>query len=59
MNIVFWFIIFLVAIAMWFVLDIFFIPLGKFILKKLKKTLNILNEETEKEEKVMEDKING
>lgn len=58
MNIVFWFIILLVAVALWFVLDIFFIPLGKFILKKINKTLNILKEETEKEE-VMEEKING
>lgn len=47
MNPVFWALILLACVALWFVLDRFFIPLGRLLLKKWDKTLNILNEEVE------------
>lgn len=47
MNPVFWALALLACVVLWFVLDRFFIPLGRLLLKKWDKTLNILNEEVE------------
>ena len=55
MNPAFWLLALLALVALWFALKDFFIPLGKIALKKWKKTLQILNEETE----IMEEKENG
>lgn len=49
MNPVFWLLVALGLVLLWFFLTFVFIPLGRFVLKKWDKTVEILNEE-EKEE---------
>lgn len=49
MNPVFWLLVALGSVLLWFFLTFVFIPLGRFVLKKWDKTVEILNEE-EKEE---------
>lgn len=49
MNPVFWLLVAFGSVLLWFFLTFVFIPLGRFVLKKWDKTVEILNEE-EKEE---------
>jgi len=49
MNIVFWLLAVLVIIILWFFISFMFIPLGRVLLKKWYKTLEILNKEEQKE----------
>lgn len=50
MNPVFWILVILLLILLWFIISFVFIPLGKVVLKKWNKTLEILNEEIENDE---------
>lgn len=50
MNPVFWILAILLLILLWFIISFVFIPLGKVVLKKWNKTLEILNEEIENDE---------
>ena len=45
MNPVFWLLVALGSVFLWFFLTFVFIPLGRFVLKKWDKTVEILNEE--------------
>ena len=52
MTPVFWFLALLAVIALWLVISFAFIPLGRVILKGVRRFLNIINyEETINEEK--------
>ena len=50
MNIVFWLIVVLALILLWFIVSFVFIPLGRIVVKKWNKTLEILNKENQDEE---------
>lgn len=45
MNPVFWLLALITVIALWFIISFVFIPIGKVLLKKWDKTLEILNKE--------------
>lgn len=45
MNPVFWLLILIIAITLWFIISFVFMPIGKALLKKWDKTLEILNKE--------------
>lgn len=47
MNPVFWLLVIIGLVILWFIISFVFIPLGRVLLKKWKKTLKILNTETE------------
>ena len=50
MNPTFWFLIILIAVALWFALSILFKPMGKFVTKIFNDTKDIINDEEEKTE---------
>lgn len=56
MNPVFWLLIILIVIILWFIISFVFIPLGRLLLMKWDKTLEILNkvDQEEKENKTDE-----
>lgn len=56
MNPVFWLLILIVAIALWFMISFVFIPLGEMLLKKWDKTVEILNNEKQKNQEEKEKK---
>lgn len=45
MNPVFWFLIIIAAVFLWLAISFIFIPLGCFVLKMVKRILNIINYE--------------
>ena len=56
MNPIFWFLVLLCAAVLWFAISFIFIPLGSFVVKMIKRILNIINyEETKNEETVKTD----
>lgn len=56
MNLVFWLLILIGVVILWFIISFVFIPIGRVLLKKWDKTLEILNkeEQTEKEKETDE-----
>lgn len=56
MNPVFWLLILIGLILLWFIISFAFIPLGRLLLKKWNKTIEILNKEIEKENKGKKEK---
>lgn len=51
MNPVFWFLVIVFAVLLWFAISFIFLPIGRFVAKKVKKISDIINyEETENEE---------
>lgn len=50
MNPTFWFLIILIAVALWFALSILFKPMGEFVTKIFNDTKYIINDEEEKTE---------
>ena len=50
MNPTFWFLIILIAVALWFALSILFKPMGKFVTKIFNDSKDIINDEEEKTE---------
>lgn len=52
MNPVFWFMVIVIAFLLWLAISFVFIPLGRFLAKRMKGILNIINyEETDEEKK--------
>lgn len=49
MNPVFWLLVIITVIILWFIISFVFIPLGRVLLKKWDKTLEILNKEDKNE----------
>ena len=47
MNPVFWLLVIIAAILLWSAISFIFIPLGRIILRKVNKILDILEEENE------------
>lgn len=52
MNPVFWFMVIVIAFLLWLAISFVFIPLGRFLAKRMKGISNIINyEETDEEKK--------
>ncbi len=50
MNPVLWILVLLAAVLLWFIISFIFVPLGRFVLKRLDNVMGILNNDEQKED---------